>query len=384
MEIVTTTSALQEACSVLERSEFVAVDTEFLRETTYWPKLCLIQMACPGYDVIVDPLAEGLDLAPFFDLMTDKSVMKVFHAARQDVEIIYNLAGVIPCPLFDSQVAAMVCGFGDSISYDQLVQRITGHRVDKSSRFTDWTLRPLSERQLAYAAADVTHLRDVYIFLKANLEEQERTSWVAEEMAILTSANTYFVEPKDAWKRMKLRVRKPIELAIMMELAAWREAEAQRRDVPRGRIIKDDSIYEIAAQQPATTDALAKLRSIPRGFERSKTAEQILEAVNRALGIPKAKLPPVPRGRQSPEGSSAVVDLLKVLLKMASERHAVAAKVIATVDDLEQIACDDDADIPALKGWRRKLFGDAALAVKRGELALKIDGKRVSVESTRK
>lgn len=375
---------MQEACSVLERSEFVAVDTEFLRETTYWPKLCLIQMACPGYDVIVDPLAEGLDLAPFFDLMTDKSVMKVFHAARQDVEIIYNLAGVIPCPLFDSQVAAMVCGFGDSISYDQLVQRITGHRVDKSSRFTDWTLRPLSERQLAYAAADVTHLRDVYIFLKANLEEQERTSWVAEEMAILTSANTYFVEPKDAWKRMKLRVRKPIELAIMMELAAWREAEAQRRDVPRGRIIKDDSIYEIAAQQPATTDALAKLRSIPRGFERSKTAEQILEAVNRALGIPKAKLPPVPRGRQSPEGSSAVVDLLKVLLKMASERHAVAAKVIATVDDLEQIACDDDADIPALKGWRRKLFGDAALAVKRGELALKIDGKRVSVESTRK
>lgn len=380
MEMITTTSALQEACGVLEKSDFVAVDTEFLRETTYWPKLCLIQMACPGYDVIVDPLAKNIDLTAFFELMTNESVVKVFHAARQDVEIIYNLAQVIPSPLFDSQVAAMVCGFGDSISYDQLVFRITGNHIDKSSRFTDWTLRPLSERQIAYAAADVTHLRDVYMSLKANLEEQDRTSWVAEEMAILTSCDTYFIEPENAWKRMKLRVRKPLELAIMKELAAWREAEAQRRDVPRGRVIKDDAIYEIAAQQPKTIDSLGKLRSIPKGFERSKTAHHLLQAVHRAIQIPKDQLPPVPRGKQSPEGSGAVVDLLKVLLKMASERHAVAAKVIATVDDLEQIACDDAADVAALKGWRRQLFGEAALAIKNGQLALKIHGKRVTVE----
>lgn len=380
MDIITTTDALKRACDVLKQAEFVTVDTEFLRETTYWPKLCLIQMAVPGYDFIVDPLADDIDLEPFFELMRNEKIVKVFHAARQDVEIIYNLAQIIPCPLFDTQVAAMVCGFGDSISYDQLVFRITGGRIDKSSRFTDWTLRPLSKKQLDYAAADVTHLRDVYVFLKANLEEQDRSSWVAEEMAVLTSVGTYHVEPKDAWKRMKLRVRKPIELAVMQELAAWREAEAQRRDMPRGRIIKDDGIYEIAAQQPISIEALAKLRSIPRGFERSKSASQILMAVKRALTIPKDALPPVPRGRISPEGSSAVVDLLKVLLKMASERHAVAAKVIATVDDLEQIACDDEADVAALKGWRRKLFGEAALAIKHGDLALKIEGKRVTVE----
>lgn len=380
MTMITTTTALIEACRKLEQFDFVTVDTEFLRETTYWPKLCLIQMAVPGYDVIVDPLAEGIDLAPFFELMKNPAIVKVFHAARQDVEITYNLAGVIPSPMFDTQVAAMVCGFGDSISYDQLVQRISGARIDKSSRFTDWTLRPLSDRQIEYAAADVTHLCDVYVFLKANLEEQERSSWVAEEMAVLTSTETYFIEPRNAWKRMKLRVRKPIELAIMQELAAWREEEAQRRDMPRGRIIKDDAIYEVAAQQPTTPEALGRLRSIPKGFERSKTAEQLIEGVKRALLIPKADLPPVPRGRHSPEGSSAVVDLLKVLLKMASERHDVAAKVIATVDDLEQIACDDEADVAALKGWRRQLFGDAALAIKRGELALKIQGKRVTAE----
>ena len=381
MEMITTTGPLQKACTVLEKSEFVTVDTEFLRETTYWPKLCLIQMACPGYDVIVDPLADGIDLSPFFELMKNETVVKVFHAARQDVEIIYNLAQVIPCPLFDSQVAAMVCGFGDSISYGQLVFRITGNRVDKSSRFTDWTLRPLSEKQIAYAAADVTHLRDVYASLKANLEEQDRSSWVAEEMAVLTSVDTYFIQPENAWKRMKLRVRKPIELAVMKELAAWREAEAQRRDVPRGRVVKDDAIYEIAAQQPKSVEALARLRSLPRGFERSKTSEYLLSAVERAMQIPKEDLPPVPRGRQSPEGSGAVVDLLKVLLKMTSERHAVAAKVIATVDDLEQIACDDEADVAALKGWRRQLFGESALAIKKGELALKIHGKRVAIEA---
>lgn len=377
MEMITTTDALKAACTRLGQAEFVTVDTEFLRETTYRPKLCLIQMAAPGYDVIVDPLVEELDLTAFFELMRDESVIKVFHAARQDVEIIHNMAGIIPTPLFDSQVAAMVCGFGDSVSYDQLVFRITGHRIDKSSRFTDWTLRPLSEKQLKYASADVTHLRDVYMSLKANLEEQDRSSWVSEEMAVLTSVDTYHVKPEDAWRRMKLRVRKPIELAVMKQLAAWREAEAQQRNVPRGRVLKDDAIYELAAQQPTTQQALSRLRSIPKGFERSKSANDILAVVKKAIAIPKDQLEPIPKGRVSPEGSGAVVDLLKVLLKMTSERHDVAAKVIATVDDLEQIACDDNADVAALKGWRRQLFGDAALAIKRGELCLKIKGKRV-------
>lgn len=381
MNMITTTSALEEACTHLANSDFVTVDTEFLRETTYWPKLCLIQMAVPGYDVIVDPLSEEIDLAAFFELMKNPKIIKVFHAARQDVEIIYNLAQTIPTPLFDSQVAAMVCGFGDSISYDQLVSRITGHRVDKSSRFTDWTLRPLSDKQIAYASADVTHLRDVYMSLKANLEEQDRSSWVSEEMAVLTSVDTYYVQPKNAWKRMKMRVRKPVELAIMKELAGWREAEAQKRDVPRGRVIKDDAIYELCSQAPTTPNALARLRSIPRGFEKSRLADDILMAIQKALAIPASDLQPIPRGRNSPEGSSAVVDLLKVLLKMTSERHDVAAKVIATVDDLEQIACDDNADIAALKGWRRQLFGESALAIKHGELSLRISGKKVAVDA---
>ena len=379
MKPITTTNSLIEACKRLQQSDFITVDTEFLRETTYWPKLCLIQMACPGFDVIVDPLCEGLDLSPFFELMANKNVIKVFHAARQDVEIIYNLAKVIPCPLFDTQVAAMVCVFGDSVSYDQLVFRITGKRIDKTSRFTDWTLRPLSEKQLAYAQADVTHLRDVYISLKANLDEQDRSSWVLEEMAVLTSVDTYFIKPENAWKRMKLRVKKPRELAVMQQLAAWREAEAQRRNVPRGRVLKDDSIFEISAQQPKNQAGLAKLRSLSKGFERSKAAEEILKNIAIAMEIPKETLPPVPRGRQSPEGSSAVVDLLKVLLKHCSEKHAVAAKVIATVDDLEQIACNDEADVAALKGWRRKLFGEDALAIKKGELALKISNRRVTL-----
>lgn len=380
MEIITNTKALEDACAKMRYAKFVTVDTEFLRETTYWPKLCLIQMAVPGYDVIVDPLSDHIDLKPFFNLMANENIVKVFHAARQDVEICFNLASIIPAPLFDTQVAAMVCGFGDSISYDQLVYKITGNRIDKSSRFTDWSLRPLSDKQLNYALADVTHLRDVYISLNANLEEQNRSSWVSEEMAVLTSITTYKTEPEDAWQRMKMRVRKPLELACMKELAAWRETEAQRRNSPRGRILKDDAIFELATQQPATREAMARLRSVPKGFDRSKSASDILSAIARAKEIPKNELPSIPRGRTSPEGTGAVVDLLKVLLKMTSERHAVAAKVIATVDDLEQIAGDDNADVSALKGWRRTLFGENALAIKRGELALKVSGKHVTVE----
>jgi ribonuclease D len=315
-------------------------------------------------------MAADISLDPFFKLMKNEKIIKVFHAARQDIEIVYHLGDLIPHPVFDTQVAAMVCGFGDSISYDQLVNRLTGARLDKSSRFTDWARRPLSERQIEYAIADVTHLRDVYQALSARLAEQQRTEWVREEMEVLTSPKTYRLEPKEAWKRLKLRVRKPIELAVLQELAAWREQEAQARDMPRGRILKDDAIYEIAQQQPTTPSALGQLRTVPRGFERSRTAGDILACVKQALAIPKDDLPRIPRNKPAPNGNGAAVDLLKVLLKMTCEDHGVASKIIATVDELEAIAGDDSADVPALSGWRRELFGEAALKLKRGDLAL--------------
>ena len=377
MPILTTTAELSAACKRLAHFDTVTVDTEFMRETTYWPKLCVIQMASPEEAVIVDAMAPDLDLDPFFKLMKNERIIKVFHAARQDIEIVYHLGGLIPHPVFDTQVAAMVCGFGDSISYDQLVQRITGAKIDKSSRFTDWSRRPLSEHQIEYALADVTHLRDVYKALSARLAEQSRTEWVREEMEVLTSPDTYRMEPEHAWKRLKLRVRKPIELAILQELAAWREREAQSRDVPRSRVIKDDAVFEVAQQQPTTAAALGQLRTVPKGFERSRAAEDILAAVKRALALPKDQLPRVPKHRPMPNGNGAAVDLLKVLLKMTSETHGVAAKVIATVDDLEAIAGDDDADVPAMHGWRRELFGEAALKLKRGGIALAVQKNHV-------
>lgn len=378
-DLITTTDALASACSRFAAYDFVTVDTEFMRETTYWPKLCIIQIACADEAVIIDAEAPGLDLSPFFALMADERVMKVFHAARQDIEIVWHLGGILPHPIFDTQVAAMVCGYGESIAYDQLVNRITGHSIDKSSRFTDWSHRPLTEHQLAYALADVTHLRQVYHALKASLERQGRQDWVAEEMNILTSVDTYRVEPEAAWKRLKMRLRKPLQLAVLMEIAAWREREAQARDVPRGRILKDDALHEIAEQHPTTPEALGRLRSIPKGFERSRTAEDILTAVRRAADLPKEKLPRLPQSKPLSEGNGAAVDLLRVLLKMTSEEHGVAARVIATADEIEAIAGDDAANVAPLHGWRRELFGENALKLKRGEIALRLEGRRVSL-----
>jgi ribonuclease D len=377
MSMITSSVELAAVCKRLSRSEYVTVDTEFMREATYWPRLCVVQMAGPEEAVIVDAMAPNLDLEPFFQLMANERAMKVFHAARQDIEIVFHRGGLIPNPIFDTQVAAMVCGFGDSVSYDQLVHRLTGARIDKSSRFTDWGRRPLSERQVEYALADVTYLRDVYQALAARLEEQGRAEWVHEEMGVLTSPSTYQLEPTEAWKRLKMRVRKPIELAILQEVAAWREREAQARDVPRSRVIKDDAIYEIASQQPTSPKALGHLRTIPRGFERSRSAEDILSAVRRALEIPKEELPRVPKHKAATNGNGAAVDLLKVLLKMISESHGVASKIIATVDDLEAIAGDDGADVPALHGWRRELFGETALKLKHGEIALAVESNHV-------
>lgn len=378
-DIITTTEDLAAACDRLSRFEFVTVDTEFMRETTYWPKLCIIQVASTDEAVIIDAEAPGLDLAPFFALMANEKVVKVFHAARQDIEIVWHLGGIIPHPIFDTQVAAMVCGFGESISYDQLVGRITGHSIDKSSRFTDWSRRPLTPQQVDYAIADVTHLRDVYKALKQKLDKQNRNDWVAEEMSVLTSVDTYQIDPANVWKRLKMRIKKPLQLAVLMEIAAWREREAQARDVPRGRILKDDAIYEIAEQHPTTPEALARLRTIPRGFERSRTAEDILAAVKRAVDLPKDKLPKVPKVKPASDGNGAAVDLLKVLLKMTSEEHGVAARVIATVDDLEAIAGDSNADVAPLHGWRRDLFGEQALKLKSGDISLRLDGRRVTI-----
>lgn len=377
MSTITTTAELAAAVKRFARFDVVTVDTEFMRETTYWPKLCVIQMASPEEAVIVDAMSPELELDPFFKLMGNERIIKVFHAARQDIEIVWHRGGLIPHPVFDTQVAAMVCGFGDSVSYDQLVNRLTGARLDKSSRFTDWSRRPLSDRQVEYALADVTHLRDVYQALSARLAEQDRTEWVREEMEVLTSRETYQLEPEEAWKRLKLRVRKPVELAIMQEVAAWREREAQARDVPRGRVIKDDAIYEVAQQQPTTTTALGHLRTMPKGFERSRAADEILASVRRALALPRDQLPRLPKHRPMTNGNGAAVDLLKVLLKMTSENYGVAAKVIATVDDLEAIASDDKADVPALHGWRRELFGETALRLKRGDLALAVKSNQV-------
>ena len=343
-----------------------------------WPVLCLIQMASPDLEVLVDPMAKDIDLAPFFELMANSAVTKVFHAARQDLEIIYNLGRIIPHPIFDTQVAAMVCGFGDSVSYDQLVQRTKGVAIDKSSRFTDWSHRPLSEKQLAYALADVTHLRDVYAVLKAELEREGRTLWVAEEMAVLESPTTYDMPPEDAWLRLKMRLKKPQELSVLKEVAAWREREARSRNVPRSRVLKDDTIYEIAQQQPKDTEALGRLRTVPKGWERSSSGAALLEAVNRALAVPRAEMPQPQRHAPAPEGAAAATELLKVLLKLVADKQGVAAKVIANSDDLEKIAADgENADVQALHGWRRDLFGDMALKLISGGVALRFVDKKV-------
>jgi ribonuclease D len=375
--IITDSEELSAFCARLSTAPFVTVDTEFLRENTFWAQLCLVQMAGPDEAAIIDPLAPGIDLSPFYRLMADERITKVFHAARQDIEIFVKQAGAVPHPIFDTQIAAMVCGYGDQVSYDQLVARVTGDQIDKSSRFTDWTQRPLAPKQIAYAISDVTHLRDIYLSLSAQLAEQGRTTWLDEEMAVLTDIETYRTHPEDAWLRLKMRVKKPRQLAVLQALAAWREREAQARDVPRGRVLKDDAIYEIAMQQPRDQESLARLRTIPRGFERSNVGRALVGVVEGAFAIPESDLPRVPRPRPAPEHASAAAELLKVLLKMVAEEQGVASRIIASTDDLERIAADDNADVPALKGWRRQLFGEQALALKRGDLALSMSRRGV-------
>jgi ribonuclease D len=379
MTLITTTADLTALCDRLAKHPYITVDTEFLRETTFWPKLCVVQLASEDEAAAVDALAEGLDLQPFLDLMTNTAVIKVFHAARQDIEIIWRLCRATPYPLFDTQVAAMVCGFGDQVSYEQLAGSLAGAKIDKSSRFTDWSRRPLSEAQIIYALADVTHLRTVYTKLLAKLEKTGRTHWLETELAVLTAVETYEQKPENAWQRFRSRVRKPRDLAILMELAAWREAEAQSKDVPRSRVLKDDVLMDIVFAAPATIEALGGLRSLPNGYERSRSGHDMLAAVLRGLAADHSTLPALDRDpdrRMSNQGA-AVVQLLKVLLQGIAERQQVAPKLIATVDELEAIALDDEADVPSLKGWRREMFGQTALDLKAGRVALTAEKGRI-------
>ncbi len=379
MEPITDTESLQAAVDSFANAAYVTVDTEFQRESTFWSKLCLIQMASTDGYFLVDALAKDLDLRPFYDLMANESIVKVFHAARQDVEIIHHQAGIIPTPLFDSQVAAMVLGYGDSVSYDALVRKTIGVEIDKAHRFTDWTRRPLTDAQLEYAIGDVTHLRGVYEKLSGEMETAGRAEWVTEEMAILINPATYEAHPEDAWKRLKFRVKKSMQIAVMMEVAAWRETEAQRRDMPRRRVLKDEAIYELAAQMPKSPDDLEKLRSVSRGLARSDQGRSLLKAVAKGKERDPNTVARPPRPPRPVEGVSATTDLLKVLCKKIAEDNSVAQRVIANVDDLEKIAFDDDADVPALLGWRRELFGKVALALKRGEVGLAVKKGRVIV-----
>ncbi len=376
MSLVTDSGALAALCQTLAKYPFVTVDTEFLRETTFWPKVCVIQLACDDHAFAIDAIAEDLDLTPFFELMANPDVVKVFHAARQDLEIIWHLAKIIPAPLFDTQVAAMVCGYGDQIAYGELAQSICKVTLDKSSRFTDWSRRPLSDAQIVYAIADVTHLRDIYKALRQRLEKTDRLPWLADEMATLSSPDTYEQRPDRAWERHAHRARKPRDLAVLMELAAWREHEAQSRDVPRSRVLKDDILIEVALAAPRSADTLGDLRAFPRGMEKSRAGVDILAAIERGLARDPKTLPRIDRERRG-NGGGATMELLKVLLRQVAEKEGVAAKMIATSEELEALAADDKADVPALKGWRRELFGEKALQLKHGRLALTVENHRV-------
>jgi len=384
MPMISDTESLAAFCQRMKSASFVTVDTEFMREKTYWPILCLVQVGGPEEAHVIDPLAPGIDLAPLFDLMADTSVLKVFHAARQDVEIFLHIAGALPTPLFDTQVAAMVCGFGDAVGYETLAAQLAKARIDKSLRFTDWSIRPLSDKQVQYALADVTHLRVAYEKLVRKLERNGRLEWLTEEMAILADPATYRVDPAQAWRRLKPRSNSPRFLSVLKELAAWREHEAQDRDLPRQRVLRDETLTEIAAHHPRDTAELGRMRGIGKGLVEGRMGQAILEAVRRGLETPESECPVPPDRIEVPKGLGAVVDLLKVLLKMKCDEHGVASRLVANSADIDAIAATDDADVPALRGWRRELFGEDALRLKNGRLGLGFckDGRRLRLIPT--
>jgi ribonuclease D len=379
MKLITDSTALAEFCERQRGAEYITVDTEFMRERTYWPVLCLVQVAGPEEAVAIDALAPGIDLKPLLVQMADPATLKVFHAARQDLEIFFHLSGAVPKPLFDTQIAAMVCGFGDSVSYETLVHKLAGASLDKASRFTDWSHRPLTERQIKYALEDVVHLRTVYETMQQRLANNGRASWFAEEMAALADAALYRSEPTEAWHRFRLRGRADSRfLAVLRALAAWREAAAQQRDLPRGRILRDEALIEIASHAPQRVEALARTRGLAKGVAEGRLGKEILDAVAAGLADPDPP-PAVPQKAQNPPGLGPLIELLRVLLKQRCEDFEVAQKLVASADDLEAIAADDKAEVSALHGWRREVFGADALALKHGELALTAGRNRIEL-----
>ena len=382
MRIVDSTAALKALAGELESAPYIALDTEFMRDQTYWPKLCLLQVAAPGgIAAIVDPLADGLDLAPFYKLLAMPRIVKVLHAARQDIEIFHHQGHVIPDPMFDTQIAAMVCGFGEAASYETLARKLAHAEIDKSARFTDWSRRPLSPRQLEYALADVTHLCVIYEALEAQLKRTVRESWVAEEMAALQDPALYNLDPADAWKRLKARTSNKRFFAMLAAIAAWREREAQTRDIPRNRVIKDEALLEIAAHPPDSAESLERIRAVPKGFAASKLGKGLLDAIEAGRhAAPPAGIEP-DRPRRKREPSPAVVDLLKTLLRLRAEASHVAPRLIANSDDIERIAAYEDDGVAALAGWRADVFGDDARALRDGKLAIALEkGEAVVVE----
>ncbi|HVY14937.1 MAG TPA: ribonuclease D [Rhodopila sp.] len=377
--LIRTTQDLDTFCARMRSEHFITVDTEFMRERTYWPELCLVQIAGAQEVAVIDAQADGIDLAPLGALLADQQVTKVFHAARQDIEIFVQRFGDVPRPLFDTQVAAMVAGFGDQVGYDALISSLTGGVIDKAHRFSDWSARPLSAAQIDYAAADVTHLRAAYERLKARLEQEGRLSWVAEEMATLANPETYRTDPDTVWERLRPRTNNRRLLYILKVIAAWREREAQRVNIPRQRLLKDEALLEIAATAPADAEALARVRGVTRGFAEGRTGNALLQAIAAARALPDSQLPAAPHGRDRDRPSGALVALLKVLLAAKCEIHHVAPRLLATSEDIDRLASDDATDVPALHGWRREVFGEDALRLKHGGIALGVDGKRVKL-----
>ncbi len=374
MSVINDSESLSQLCGRLAKASHITVDTEFMREKTYWPQLCLVQLADENEAAAVDVMAIDIDLDPLLDLMANKNILKVFHAARQDLEIFYRLMGALPSPLFDTQVAAMVCGFGDSAGYETLVRNLTDRAIDKSSRFTDWSQRPLTAKQIDYALADVTHLREVYLRLAQDLEKNGRMAWLEEELSDLLNNGNYIFSPDEAWRRIKSRGAKPRYLAILREIAAWREREAQSRDLPRGRILRDEALVEIAHHAPTTSSGLARIRGLSQKLAEGPMGRKLIDAIQEGLGVPEKDLPKIKKNKPLPRGLGPVTDFLKVLLKHKCEEHDVAQKLIATGNDLEKIAAyGDKADVRALQGWRRDLFGNEALALRSGNLGMVVN-----------
>ncbi|MCB9957764.1 MAG: ribonuclease D [Rhodospirillaceae bacterium] len=382
MSVITDSAALAELCHHLERQDFITVDTEFLRDATFWPRLCLVQVGADDGAWAIDPLAADMDLAPLWALLVEAPVPKVFHAARQDVEIVVRATAKVPAPLFDTQIAAMVCGFGDQVGYERLVFELAHKRLDKSSRFTDWSRRPLTDKQIRYALDDVIYLRTVYEALRDQLAKNGRSAWMQEELSTLTDPATYLAEPEDAWRRIRTRSTDPRFLAVLREVATWREVEARSRDVPRTRLLRDEAMLEVAAQAPKTLDALDRLRGVPKGLAGGRVGKAVVDAVNRALALEPGERPKVAGRPAIPTNTGPTVELLRVLLKMCCEDAGVAQRLVASGDDLERLAADDEADIPALHGWRREVFGNQALDLKHGRTALALkDGQVVVVDA---